>query len=390
MPHFKFMKTDYQYQLDSSSKKFICPACGKRRFVRYLDQETGDYLPEKYGICDRQINCSYNLNPYKDGFGRTNDATTGSHWTPPPPQPPQPPSHINEAVLRASLTAYHQNNFVKYLQSIFDKMTLSRLLNDYKIGTSKHWPGASVFWQIDQTGNVRSGKIMGYNPKTGHRIKEPFNHIQWTHKVLNIENYNLTQCLFGEHLLKMESTKPVAIVESEKTAVIASAYLPKFIWLAVGSLTNLNVDKCRPLAGRTVVLFPDLNAFEKWSQKAAEIEKALPGIKIKISDLLEKNATETERQNGFDLADYLTKFKVKDFQQPAGEPLPEMIPAQTLPQMIAEHLQRLNPEMWIICPQKYPELTAFNIEVLTDGFNQKHKMNISKDEYFRNYLIHKN
>jgi hypothetical protein len=67
--------------------------------------------------------------------------------------------------------------------------------------------------------------------------------------------------LFGEHLL-IDKTKPVAIVESEKTAVIASVYLPQFIWVAVGSLTNLNAEKCNVLKGRTVTLFPDLNGFD--------------------------------------------------------------------------------------------------------------------------------
>lgn len=31
---------------------------------------------------------------------------------------------------------------------------------------------STIFWQIDINGNVRTGKIMKYDGKTGHRIKE--------------------------------------------------------------------------------------------------------------------------------------------------------------------------------------------------------------------------
>ena len=115
--------------------------------------------------------------------------------------------------------------------------------------------------------------------------------------------------MFGEHLLQ-DKTKPVAIVESEKTAVIASVYLPRFIWLAVGSLTNLNAEKCSVLKGRSVILFPDLNGFEKWNTKAKELSHI---ARITVSDLLERKATETERKQGLDLADYLIRFHYKDF-----------------------------------------------------------------------------
>lgn len=42
---------------------------------------------------------------------------------------------------------------------------------------------------------------MLYNPTTGKRIKEPYNHVTWVHSVLHKEDYNLKQCFFGEHLL---------------------------------------------------------------------------------------------------------------------------------------------------------------------------------------------
>ena len=150
---------------------------------------------------------------------------------------------------------------------------------------------------------------MLYSPTTGKRVKEPFNHITWVHKALKQPEFELRQCLFGEHLLQ-DITKPVAIVESEKTAVIASVYLPQFIWLAVGSLTNLNAEKCNILKGRTVTLFPDLNGFEKWSSKAKELSHIAT---FNVSDLLERKATEAEREQGFDLADYLIKLEVKAF-----------------------------------------------------------------------------
>ena len=153
---------------------------------------------------------------------------------------------------------------------------------------------------------------MLYSPTTGKRVKEPFNHISWVHKALKQPEFELRQCLFGEHLIKHDLFKPVAIVESEKTAVIASVYLPQFIWLAVGSLTNLNAEKCSILKGRTVTLFPDLNGFQKWNSKAKELSHL---AKFTVSDLLERKATEAERKQGLDLADYLLKFSYKDFLQ---------------------------------------------------------------------------
>jgi hypothetical protein len=182
-----------------------------------------------------------------------------------------------------------------------------------------------VFWQIDTKGNIRTGKIMLYSPTTGKRVKEPFNHINWVHKAIKQLEFELRQCLFGEHLL-IDKTKPVALVESEKTAVIASVYLPQFIWVAVGSLTNLNTKKCSILKGRIVTLFPDINGFDKWNSKAKELSHLAT---FTVSDLLERKASEAERKQGFDLADYLIKHEYQEFALPepeATEPPPAVQP----------------------------------------------------------------
>lgn len=47
-------------------------------------------------------------------------------------------------------------------------------------------------------------------------------------------DWQLSQCLFGEHLLALYQGKPVGLVESEKTAVIAAGLMPKYMWLATG------------------------------------------------------------------------------------------------------------------------------------------------------------
>src|SRR5699024_8538126 len=113
----------------------------------------------------------------------------------------------------------------------------------YQIGSSKHWNGATVFWQIDKNLDIRSGKVMLYD-KDGHRAKrnDGNGYITWVHSLL-YDDYNLKQCLFGEHLL-IDSEKPVALVESEKTAIIASVHYPDYTWLAVGSKHNIKPEVC--------------------------------------------------------------------------------------------------------------------------------------------------
>ncbi len=144
----------------------------------------------------------------------------------------------------------------------------------YKVGTSKYWDGATVFWQTDNQNKVRTGKIMLYNSETGKRIKEPYNHVTWVHSVLHKGDYNLRQCFFGEHLLSEDKSCPVALVESEKTALyrlLLSAAIPMD---SIGGKNGcFNANSLSVLAGRSVVLFPDLGATDYWQSKIRSDEK---------------------------------------------------------------------------------------------------------------------
>jgi hypothetical protein len=239
------------------------------------------------------------------------------------PQPKQA-SYISNDIFLTSLQAYSENNFVLYLKTLFGLEVCKELIKRYNIGTSNHWNGATVFWLIDAQHKIRTGKIMLYNPTTGKRVQQPYDHINWVHYMLKLPEFEKKVCLFGEHLLN-DKTKPVAIVESEKTAVIASVYYPQFIWLASGGKDGLNAEKCSVLKGRSVTLFPDVDAFEKWSAKARELKHI---AKFNVSDLLERKATEAERKGKFDIADYLIRF---DYQPKATEPPPAVQEVPILP-----------------------------------------------------------
>ena len=336
--------------------RYHCPNCQQRNktFSLYIDTGTGQHLNPSVGRCNRESNCGYHYTP-KQYFQDNNISfDTPKAYKPRPVTPQQKPvSFIPVEVFKASLKAHETNHFVKFLIDLFGVEVAGQLVSDYFIATSKHWNGATVFWQIDTQGKVRTGKIMLYSPTTGKRVKEPYNHINWVHKALKQPEFELRQCLFGEHLINQVFSKPVAIVESEKTAVIASVYWPEFIWVAVGSLTNLNAEKCSILKGRTVILFPDLNGFEKWSSKAKELSHL---ASFQVSDLLERKATEAERKQGFDLADYLIKFDYKDFAPPepeATEPPPAVQPLvkvkaveQTEPVYYLSKPEQPMPESW--------------------------------------------
>lgn len=308
---------DYKYILEPYAGKDTrceCPKCQKndRSFARYIDVDTGGCVHPIVGRCNHESSCGYHYTP-NQYFTDNNihfDKSISNVQRTTPIQKPQPvPSFIDSLLMKKTLTGYENNNLVQYLKGIVGDEATQEAVQRYLVGTSKHWEGATVFYQVDGKGRVHGGKIMQYNRQTGKRIKEPFDKITWVHSVLKLQDFHLQQCLFGEHLL-MDQSKPVAIVESEKTAIIASCYFPSYVWLACGGCKNLSLKLCEPLRKRNVVLFPDANKFEEWNGKMEEISKI---CNVSISSLIEKQATGEERKNGFDLADYLVRYSPKDF-----------------------------------------------------------------------------
>lgn len=310
---------NFRYTLElykTPSSRYTCPSCGqKRKFTRYIDIETGQHLADNVGRCDREQNCGYHYTP-KQHFLDNPDVAKHPHMPVIPIKPllSRPASLIPSDIFKKSMVGYAKNNFVTFLHSLFEETTVNSLINLYLIGTSKYWKGAVVFWQVDITGNVKAGKIMLYNPENGRRVKKPDNLISWVHSVLKIKEYNLQQCFFGEHLLNLFPNLPVAIVESEKTALISSIYFPQFVWLATGGKNGCKWttnDVWKVLIFRKVVLWPDINAFKDWERKGQLLKQQ--GLNISISTLLESESTKEERASGLDIADFLIRFNYEQF-----------------------------------------------------------------------------
>ena len=215
-----------------------------------------------------------------------------------------PTSFVDSELMERTLTNYDMNPLYIYLSGVLSKDETSRIFQLYHVGTSKKWGGSTVYWQIDWKGNVRTGKIMLYDSTTGHRVKEPRSYVSWVHTELNLQDYNLKHCLCGEHLLSEKPTKPVAIVESEKSALIATHYMPEFIWLATGGMHGcFKFDVVNVLKGRSVMLCPDLGAKEVWQAKMPLLTSVCS--KVVLSGSLEQCATDEQRKYGLDIVDFL-------------------------------------------------------------------------------------
>lgn len=298
----------FHLQKYKSGNKGICPQCHRKYcFVKYIDEESKIIFPDYVGRCDHESSCGYHYTPriyFKDksieipkseNYSKSKyNAQCSTHKI---------ISYIDDNIVQATFSHYSLNPLFLFFSKIFGHENAMKLFIRYRVGTASVWNGSTVYWQTDLNGKVRTGKVMDYNPENGHRIKEPMNRINWVHSLLKIQNFNIKQCLFGEHLLKKNNAE-IAIVESEKTAMIASYFIPNYIWLATGGKNGcFNLEAMKVLNGREVCLFPDLQAYDDWKSKEYLLKEV--GCKVKTSDFLEKNANAAQKACGLDIGDFL-------------------------------------------------------------------------------------
>ncbi|HWY98914.1 MAG TPA: DUF6371 domain-containing protein, partial [Bacteroidia bacterium] len=315
------------YELDKSSRKFECPGCHKKRFVRYIDKNNdGKYLPSEYGKCDRINNCTYHLNPYKGGYHKETIRFTRhrkqnySHSLSYRVRKQEVPKYdtVPPDLYLASGTRekYDTNLFTSYLKAYFGTECTNVLIREYCIGNSLNDSRATIFWQVSYDGEIRTGKNITYNivPNSDLYLGKDIKRVKTSkpfliHATIKPE-FKVYPCFFGEHLLKRYPEKDVILVEAEKSAIIASVFYPDFVCIATGGSAGCRwateYHAMKPLIGRKVIMYPDLKNTEAWEKRAAYLREN--GVNAMVSKKLIDWATPKDLENDNDLADYLLRY----------------------------------------------------------------------------------
>ena len=276
---------------------FKCFSCGaKGGVVEFLKMHEHLSFPDAI----RWLGKKYNIETDMTDF----------NYTPPPPRPAPPPLELLELpkhLMAGTLvdTALAQDNLVRWIRMGIKWDTIQRkrveeMIGLYDVGHGKH--GHTIFWQIDERGRLRTGKMMKYR-EDGHRDKEAKWNFDWIHATLSrhwdAERQEMTDeppypfpqlydpskqeaqiTFFGYHLLnhwkRKDIDQTVCIVESEKTALLmAIAYgnHAKQVWIACGGLEMLTRERLQPVIDqrRRIILYPDRDGIEKWNIKAEQL-----------------------------------------------------------------------------------------------------------------------
>ena len=221
-----------------------------------------------------------------------------------------------------------KNNLARWLCTQFSEEQVAEVLARYRTGSTRD--GRIIYWQIDECGQVRAGKVMAYD-LDGHRMKDGKGNVCWVHSMkiggIRFDEMLAPQCLFGEHLAPLLSPQGgktampeysplgeiegAAIVESEKTALIMSLVCPDKVWLATGGKANFKESMLAPLIGLEVTVYPDADALHDWYIRAVEMNRTL-GTRLHIPtgyyNLMDHDEA---RREGRDLADILLREEGK-------------------------------------------------------------------------------
>lgn len=329
-----FNQATHRYQLEVYSgpnSRHRCPQCKRiKRFTYYLEANSGEIVAHNVGRCNRENACGYHYTPrqyYADNNWKQPPSLINRAERLPTSNPLQ---YISHELMQQTLRAYEANNFVLYLRDLFGPMLVEEICRKYLIGTSKYWKGATCFWQVDAQQRVRQCKAMLYDPNSGKRVKanqEAFRFNEYSgiyeldkseqdkvrfigKQILRDSGANLKQCFFGEHLLtSLESGSTVGIVESEKTATIASVYYPTITWIATGGKNGCKWTDPNVFASLdrfNVMLFPDGGAYKQWDEYAKRLREAR-SCAIHVSNLIENRILPGHVELGADIVDLIVR-----------------------------------------------------------------------------------
>lgn len=261
--------------VSESKKVWKCFACGASgdaiEFVRRYNNGIGyaealQVIADKFSIDTKET--PYKLTKHPQ---RTNMPITAKK-----PTQPQEIGSIPMPFLLKSME--RKGRLFDWLFSYIGTADIAQVWDEYCVGSAKD--GAEIFWYFTADNVIRYAKVMDYDTD-GHRkhcigscyalhpqiIKHMKKHGLWA------QDYEpmFKPILFGGHLIADNPHRIVAVVESEKTAIIGACLVPSLTWCAVGGKSNLNAEMLLPTKGHQTLLFPDMDARQEWSVKAQQL-----------------------------------------------------------------------------------------------------------------------
>jgi Domain of unknown function (DUF6371) len=281
---------------NGSQGKINCPYCnGKKTFRTYEPVDGSEVLNEKgelCGICDRTNSCGVWIKP--DG--------TMSENRKPAVHLPDPIILVLDNEQKEHLRLCLKNetsNFHTFCTGL--GIPLSHL-KKWGVGTEKD---KTIFTFIDHERNPCNIKYFKYL-ENGKRDKE-FKAYSLKSNMDGIQEYKYKICLFGEHLLSKDNSRFVCLVESEKTAIIASHYFPKYDFVSCASADGLTDLKAQILKDRFVIWLCDADKAGRENSSLRVLKRQR--IKHKVIDL------NPQLQDGTDLADMITGGNCPNLQK---------------------------------------------------------------------------
>lgn len=243
-------------ELNINTHSGYCPKCGYAYKISQFEAES----------IQRRILADYSNDDYSSFITESGPKDWPKDW------------FVKREYITASIK---ENNLINYLKTIFDKNDVEHIAAMYRVETHTkfRYNGAAIFYQYDNDLSQIAFKVMQYDETNGHRKvrdngqqtdvlvdeastvadeKKDERDLIYQKSLIGPGEY----CFFGRHLLNGDDAdaKPICIVESEKSAIIAALAYPEAIWMAAGScyfLTHKKLDK--DFNDREIILFPDVD-----------------------------------------------------------------------------------------------------------------------------------
>ena len=189
----------------------------------------------------------------------------------------------------------------QWLRERFGTLQADWVMACYDVGALPD--GRTVFPYVSREGYTVDGKVMRYDD-SGHRCREGGMNVTWLHAMEGLTP-SVPMCLFGEELMATAPFAPVGLVESEKTALIATLWESRCVWLATGGKGNFSARTLHVLAGRTVFVYPDADAVGDWLAEAYRLGPELD-ISFRLpAAYIRRISTAEAREAKWDLADLI-------------------------------------------------------------------------------------